>query len=99
MREIRLLRGRLPRKGGGLTGMLYIVNVIKSFINLNHVIAVMSVFQSRKAKCFQSIFITKIFDYRYQFSCTTLNTFDFTGKLFLNKVTKQVYSIQAKDGL
>jgi hypothetical protein len=23
MREIRLLRGRLPRKGGGLTGMLY----------------------------------------------------------------------------
>ena len=22
MREIRLLRGRLPRKGGGLTGML-----------------------------------------------------------------------------
>jgi hypothetical protein len=23
MREIRLLRGRLPRKGGGLTGMHY----------------------------------------------------------------------------
>ena len=23
MREIRLLRGRLPRKGGGLTGMYY----------------------------------------------------------------------------
>ena len=24
MREIRLLRGRLPRKGGGLTGMINI---------------------------------------------------------------------------
>jgi hypothetical protein len=23
MREIRLLRGRLPRKGGGLTGMIW----------------------------------------------------------------------------
>ena len=23
MREIRLLRGRLPQKGGGLTGMVY----------------------------------------------------------------------------
>jgi hypothetical protein len=27
MREIRLLRGRLPRKGGGLTGMIESVNV------------------------------------------------------------------------
>jgi hypothetical protein len=24
MREIRLLRGRLPRKGGGLTGMVFL---------------------------------------------------------------------------
>jgi hypothetical protein len=28
MREIRLLRGRLPRKEGGLTGMIYYIFMI-----------------------------------------------------------------------
>ena len=28
MREIRLLRGRLPRKGGGLTGMRHMKNIV-----------------------------------------------------------------------
>jgi hypothetical protein len=31
MREIRLLHGRLPRKGGGLTGMLDTVFLLDNF--------------------------------------------------------------------
>ena len=41
MREIRLLRGRLPRKGGGLTGMRLINNLTfavsrHSFVDVSH---------------------------------------------------------------
>jgi hypothetical protein len=32
MREIRLLRGRLPRKGGGLTGMVYEQNKLNGIV-------------------------------------------------------------------
>jgi hypothetical protein len=45
MREIRLLRGRLPRKGGGLTGMTTcILLVIKK-----HIITRFKIFMGRNS--------------------------------------------------
>ena len=44
MREIRLFRGRLPRKGGGLTGMIILPQVPTS----------------KFSQFFQALFMTKI---------------------------------------
>ena len=50
MREIRLLRGRLPRKGGGLTGMTVDNNIFDFFSNRK-----IGIFYSYKWLCYITV--------------------------------------------